>query len=93
MKAHTLGLLKIVDRKLSKRSIYLALEQMIQKEIEAGKLSSICLKNELGYSMHIVSNDDINPVSYDIVVSKVENNSIPSKQKEIWDFNMEFWQK
>jgi hypothetical protein len=93
MKAHTLGLLQIVDRKLNNRSIYLALEQMIQKEIEAGKFSSICLKDKLGYSMHIVSNNDINPESYDDVVYKVENNLIPFEQKKFWDFNKEFWQE
>ena len=91
MKAHTLGFLKIIDRKLKKRSIYLAWEQMIQKEIEAQRFTSICLKKELGYSMHTVSNNDINPSSYDNVVSKVEKNMIPPEQKNSWDYNREFW--
>ena len=66
---------------------------MIQKEIEARRFTSMCLKKELGYSMHIVSNNDIDPSSYDNIVFKVENNMIPLEQKKIWDFYKEFWKE
>jgi len=91
MKAHTVDLIRIIDRKLKRKSIYLALEQMLQKEIEAKRFSIKNLSSELGYTLHIIAPSDIDPNNFDKVIENVENNTIPQLQRNDWDFNWEYW--
>ena len=91
IKAYKLDPLRRIDRILKKRSVYLALEQMIQKEIDRNYLKCKKMENNLGFSIHFNHPDDFRNSGIEDIINSIEKNSLPSKQKTDWNFNQEYW--
>ncbi len=91
IKAYKLDLLRIIDRKLKKRSVYLALEQMIQKEIKRNSLSRKKIDYSFGHYIHFISSAHFEDDKINEVISRIENNSIPDIQQKEPNFVWEYW--
>jgi len=91
IKAYKLDPLRRIDRILNKRSVYLALEQMFQKEIDRNYLLCKKMENNLGFSIHFNHPNDFRINDIEDVIDRIEKDSLPDKQKNNWNFNQEFW--
>lgn len=90
--AHKLNLLRQVHRKILKRSSYLAFEQMIQKEIENNILQRMVLSQELGYCMHICTEEEMHLAEIKFIIEMFGKGLIPEKQKMNSDnFKLKYW--
>ena len=91
MKAHTLDPLRVVHRFLRGRPRWLALEQMLQKEKESGRLRHVVLDGRLGFSLHVAKRKDAMLPGFEIMVRQVERGMVPERQKEKADFDAAAW--
>lgn len=90
--AHKLDLLRQVHRKILKRSVYLALEQMIQKEIENNILKRMILSQESGYCMHICTEEEMHLAEINLIIEMFGKGIIPEDQlKGSENFSYNFW--
>ena len=90
--AYKLDILRRIRRALKKRSSYLAFEQMIQKEIHRNFLSHVRIDNNLGFAIHFIYPEDFNNDYIEEIINRIENNSLPNKQKLDCDFRKTYWE-
>lgn len=92
IKAHKLDIFRRVHRILNRRSVYIALEQMIQNEIEKNNLNRIILPSDLGYTMHIATIDEMNLQGISKIIELFGNGNIPEEQiKGSENFIYKYW--
>jgi hypothetical protein len=93
MKPHMLDPLRIVHRLIHKRPVWLALEQMLQREAEAGRLRHrILFDSDLGFSMHVARREGALTYGFADVVKSVEEGWVPQRQRELgWNFVPDAW--
>lgn len=93
IKPHTLDLLRTLHRWVRGRPSWLALEQMLQKEREAGRLNYVVLSPELGQWLHVISNIEAGLPMMPRVAEAVRLGHIPDSQRLAgWDFVAEAWE-
>jgi len=90
MRAHKLDPARRVHRILCGRPQWLALEQMLAKEVEAGRLIHRGLRAG-GYSMHVTSRDDMQAAVDLGVLGRVESGELPAGQVSSHDFVPSAW--
>jgi len=94
IKAHKLDLIRQLHRKITRRSVYLALEQMLQIEIEKLRFKKFTLPPELGYSMHIATLTEMNLSAIGKVIEKFGNGIIPKSQiLDSENFCCDYWEE
>ena len=91
MRAHKLDPVRRVHRILRGRPQWLALEQMLTKEVEAGRLTHRSLRAG-GYSMHVISRDDMQAAVDLGVLERVERGELPVGQVLSHDFVPSAWE-
>ena len=90
--AHKLDYLRRMHRRIQGKPDYLALEQMLQKEIAVGALSKIVLPQEYGLSMHVPRREQFLEGDIDGVIGRVELGQVPTAQRSMsWDYSREHW--
>lgn len=89
--AHRLDPLRRLHRWLQGRPPWLALEQMLQREKDNGRIRHSVLPNNLGYSMHVARQEDVESSGFIRVVSDFEKSVLPSGQDQHWNFLPSAW--
>lgn len=90
--AHKLDYLRRIHRRIQAKPDYLALEQMLQKEIALGALSKIVLPQDCGFSMHVPRREQFLEDNIDSVIRRVELGQVPIGQLVTsWDYSREHW--
>jgi hypothetical protein len=94
MKPHMLDPLRIVHRLIHRRPVWLALEQMLQREADAGRLRHrILFDSDLGFSIHVARREDALTYGFANIVKSVEEGRVPERQIELgWNFVRDAWQ-
>src|SRR5947209_10116407 len=84
--------LRIVHRTLQGRPTWLALEQMMQRAVQARRLTH-CIGSDakVGYSLHALKRSFANEKWFERVIRAVEVDDLPEEQRETWDLNPELW--
>ena len=89
---HTLGPLRSWHRRMHGRPPWLSLEQMLQKEREAGRLRYVVQSPELGQWLHVARNDEAGLPMMPTVSEAVRQGRIPAAQRRSgWDFDETSW--
>jgi hypothetical protein len=89
---HRLDLLRRVHRFINGRPPWLALEQMLQIEREAGHLRHLLIGPESGFSMHIPTRADASIAGFEKICAAVETDNIPEAQLRAgWNFVRNAW--
>lgn len=91
MPAHRLDPLRRLHRRLQGRPTWLALEQMLQREKENGRIRHSVLRNNLGYSMHVARREDVERPNFVRVVREFERSFLPREQAKNWNFVPSAW--
>lgn len=92
LRPHTLDHLRLLQRHLQGRPPWMALEQMLQKEREAGRLRYKVLPPELGQWLHVARNDEAGLPMMPEVAEAVRQGRIPQAQRQAgWDFDVSAW--
>lgn len=79
-------------RRLQGLPPWLSLEQMLQKEREAGRLRYEVLPPELGQWLHVARNDEAGLPFMPVVAESVRQGRIPAAQRLAgWDFSVAAW--
>ncbi len=82
LKAHRLDPARRVHRFLTRRSSWLALEEIFEKEKKSERIRHIILQPQLGFSVHVYNRDDVHVDSFARMVSLIESNRVPPNQIE-----------
>lgn len=91
MRAHRIGPLRRIHRRLQGRPTWIALEQMVERERDAGRLRHIVLQDSLGYSMHVPTRDDVRLPHFESIVERFERGDVPLNQRAVWDYVRNEW--
>lgn len=92
IKAHQLDWARRLHRRLHGRPFYLAFEQMLECEVQAGRLRHDVLDGDLGYSLHIPRRLDFLLSGIERIIARAEAGDIPRSQVVAgWNFNIETW--
>jgi hypothetical protein len=93
MKPYMLDPLRIIHRLIHRRPVWLALEQMLQREVDVGRLRHKILRDSgLGFSMHVARREDALTCGFANVVESVEEAPVPQMQRELgWNFVPDAW--
>ena len=62
-------------------------------ERDAVRIRHIVLDDSLGCSMHVPTRDDVQIANFSDVLERFERGSIPTSQREVWDFALNEWTK
>jgi hypothetical protein len=90
MHAHRLDPARRLHRRLQGRPQWLAFEQMLEKEVETGRLTRRSL-GAGGYCMHMISRDDMQVAVELGVLRRVERGELPPGQVASHDFVRAAW--
>ena len=90
MHAHRLDPARRLHRRLQGRPQWLAFEQMLEKEVETGRLTHRSL-GAGGYCMHMISRDDMQVAVELGVLRRVERGELPPGQVASHDFVPAAW--
>lgn len=92
MRPHRLDALRRLHRWRHRRPPWLALEQMLSIEVEAGRMRHHVMPGELGYSMHIATRADATRPDLPGIVLAFERGEIPPEQVRAgWNFDARAW--
>jgi hypothetical protein len=87
---HRLDVARRWHRWLTGRPPWLALEQMLQHEVDAGRLSHRVLTTG-GYSVHVSARDDMAVAAAAGAAARVEKDDLPAGQRADWNFRADVW--
>lgn len=92
IKPHSLDPLRTLHRWVHGCPSWLSLEQMLQKERDAGRLRYVVLSPKLGQWLHVISNAEAGLPIMPSVAEAVRLGHIPDSQRFAgWDFAAEAW--
>jgi len=91
MRAHRLGLVRRLHRRLQSRPSWLALEQMLEIERRRGRLEHLILPESLGYSVHVATRADAASPGFERCVGAIEAGAVPAAQARSWNFLRDAW--
>jgi hypothetical protein len=87
-----LDLMRFAHRIANQRPPWLALEQMLDAERQAGKIKARSLPAELGFSLHVATHDDASLPWFHSVPPLVETDAVPDGQRRFGqNFHADAW--
>jgi hypothetical protein len=90
MRPHRLDVARRWHRWITGRPPWLALEQMLQGEVDAGRMSHRVLTGR-GYSLHVASRGDMAAAVAAEAAARVERDDLPPGQRDDWNFRAVAW--
>lgn len=92
IEAHRLDPLRRIHRRLGGRTTWVAFEQMLQKEVQCGRLRHAILDHSLGHSMHVATRDEMSLIAQNLrILRAFEERSTPGNQRDSWNFVPSAW--
>ncbi len=90
LRAHKLDIVRRLHRFIFRRESYLALEQILDKEIEHFKIKFHALNTEKGYTMHIPRRDEFPALAP--IIKRFSKGDIPKDQLLVkHDYHLKCW--
>jgi len=90
LRAHQLDVLRRWHRRLVGRPPWLAFEQMLQREVDEGRMTHRVLKGG-GFSLHVASRVDMDLAAAAGVAARVQGDDLPARQRGDWNFRADAW--
>jgi hypothetical protein len=92
LRAYRLDLARRLHRALNGRPAWLALEQMLEKEKDRGRIRHALLDCNLGFSIHVHDREYPPLEEFERIVSAIESGSVPAEQvSQGWNLVLQAW--